>query len=142
MQNPKSQIPNPKPVHKQKVNLDTIKPEEVLNLSQRHRPLQIALVIENKKIGTHQLLLLKQFVQFLATHFEPLLVRRVNHPNEPVGFLKEISPVSADGLLSADVPQTEFVSLEIEGLDLETQSGADGVDVLVVEFLDYGGLAW
>ena len=119
-----------------------VQAQEVFDLFESHGPLEIGLVIENEQSGAHELLLLEQLVEFISAHDESLLVGGVDDPNEPVGFLEEVAPVGADGLLAADVPERQLVALEIEGFDLEAESGRNGVDVLVVELLDDGGLAW
>ena len=116
--------------------LDIIEPQKILHFPQRHRALQVRLVIKNQQGGAHQLLLFQQLVQLVSTHDQPLLVRRVDDPDQSVCFFEEISPVGSDGLLAADVPKGEFVALEIKGFYLEAEGRADGIDVFVVELFD------
>ncbi len=78
-------------------------------------------------------LLLKKLMQLLFAVVEAPLVGRVDDPDEAVGGLEVVSPVAPKALLSADVPNVESESAMLQRLDVESQSGRNGRNVLAVE---------
>ena len=57
----------------------------------------------------------------------------LSHPYQAVGRLKVIPPVAAKSLLPAHIPHIQLVSPVVHGLDVESESRADLLNVLAVE---------
>ena len=54
--------------------------------------------------GACEDLLQQQTHQLMLAVVQPLAVCGINHPDERVGLFKVVLPVSAESLLSADIP--------------------------------------
>ena len=80
-------------------------------------------------------------MQFLLAVVQPPLVRRIDDPDESVRGLEVVSPVAAETLLSAHVPDVEVEPVVLQSLDVEPEGRGDRVHVLAVELLQHGRLA-
>ena len=107
--------------------------EHARNFAGTECPEDVLFVGQNEQARARQLLLLKQVAQLRPAHFQPCPVGAVDDPDQAVGLLEVISPVCTYCLLPSNIPAIQFVTLVLQGFDVESKRWFDGVDALAAK---------
>ncbi len=73
--------------------------------------------------------------------FSEPIVGRVHNPNQSISFLKVVSPIGADSLLTTNIPNVEVIRVVNQRLDIKTKGRGNLGDILAGDSFQDGGLS-